>query len=322
MSHKTRTACPACGNHEAHVVSQRDGKTGEPLLVVSCARCGMGYTDPLPSPEELAAWYRDHYRQEYKGAVVPKLYHVLRAARNARDRYRWLQAHGLAPQAGAQTLDVGASSGEFVYLLQHQGCEAWGVEPHAGYAGHAREHLELRIEAGTLGEAADRLPMGNWSLITMFHVLEHTADPVQTLQRLRSLLAPGGRVFIEVPDASWPGAPNNMFFRAHTLYFTAHSLPQLAHAAGFRVVADNFAEQENLRVVLEPDASVQATFKSDDSLLRGQAQRRWLPYLWRSLMAGRPIHRVKQRLEEKRTASRLADGRAVLDCVYTDADTD
>ena len=86
MIHKTQTACPACGAHEAHLVSQRDGKTGEPLTVVACARCGMGFIDPLPSPEALVAWYRDHYRQEYKGAVVPKLYHVLRAARNARHR--------------------------------------------------------------------------------------------------------------------------------------------------------------------------------------------------------------------------------------------
>ena len=156
----------------------------------------------------------------------------------------------------------------------------------------------------------------------MFHVLEHTADPVQTLARLRSLLAPGGKVFIEVPDAAWPGAPNNMFFRAHTLYFTAHTLPQVAQAAGFRVVADNFAEQENLRVVLQADDSVQPEVQPNDALLRAQAQRRWLPYLWRSLMAGRPLRRVRQRLEEKRTASRLADGRAVLDCVYADADTD
>jgi SAM-dependent methyltransferase len=322
MIHNTQTACPACGAHEAHPVSQRDGKTGEPLAVVACARCGMGFIDPLPTPEALAAWYRDHYRQEYKGAVVPKLYHVLRAARNARDRFRWLQAHGLSPAAGAQTLDVGASSGEFVYLLQHQGYDAWGVEPHAGYAGHAREHLELRIEAGTLNEAADRLPTGNWSLITMFHVLEHTADPVQTLARLRSLLAPGGKVYIEVPDAAWPGAPNNMFFRAHTLYFTAHTLPQVAQAAGFRVLADNFDEQENLRVVLEPDASIKPQFRPSNALLRAQEQRRWLPYLWRSLMAGRPLRRIRQRIEEKRTASRLADARAVLDCVYADADSD
>jgi 2-polyprenyl-3-methyl-5-hydroxy-6-metoxy-1,4-benzoquinol methylase len=311
-----QTPCPACGRLEADVVSTRDGKTGEALLVVACAGCGLGRIDPFPTPEGLAQWYKTRYRQDYKASVRPKLTHVLRAARLAQERWAWASRQ---PGRGAprRTLDVGASGGEFVYLMQTLGADAHGVEPHEGYSTYARSDLGLQVVSGTLQEHLPTLPPQSYDLVSMFHVLEHLLDPVQALRDLAGLLAPGGHLLIEVPDASRLSSPNNMFFRAHTLYFTSHALTAVAQAAGLRVVAHNFDAQANLLVLLQPDAALgQPVWQPDHSLVQGQAQRRWDRYLWSRLGSGYLWRRWLSRRNEKQTAAQHTHARDLLNAVY------
>ncbi|MFD0666816.1 class I SAM-dependent methyltransferase [Ramlibacter sp. MAHUQ-53] len=312
-----RTSCPACGADRGHVLSDRDGKTGEPLTVVECGGCGLGHVHPMPTAETLEAWYTHQYRQDYKAAEVPHLRHVLRAARIARARWDWLAARpGFTPPARA--LDIGASSGEFVYLLGRRGVAARGIEPHAGYSRFARDALGLDVAAGTLQQHLPDLPDGGFELVSMFHVLEHLTDPLGTLRAIARLLAPQGRLFIEVPDAAGTSAPRNTFFRAHTLYFSPHSLRAVAHAAGFEVEADNFASRGNLRVVLRrsPAPAPEAPWAPSDALRQAQQARRWHRYLWERLRDGHAWRRHAARAEEKRTASAFGAPRPLLDAVY------
>ena len=181
------TPCPSCGGGSARIIANRDGKTNETLITVSCSDCGLGRIDPLPTDQELAEWYAKQYRQAYKSAVQPALRHVLRAGRNAQQRWQWLlqNSDGLLNDKLAhskQSLDIGSSSGEFVYLLHTLGFKAKGIEPHEGYATYARNRLGIDVNNGTLqhclsGEASQSL-----DLISMFHVLEHLPEPIPALR--------------------------------------------------------------------------------------------------------------------------------------------
>ena len=309
--------CPACLGSGGLVLNTRDGKTGEPLLVVQCARCGLGHVEPMPSARVLEDWYARRYRQDYKAALSPRLPHVLRAARIALERWDWASGRGGLPPP-ARALDIGASSGEWVYLLRSLGVPAQGIEPNLGYWAFARESLGLDVMDGTLQQRLPQLPAGSYDLVSLFHVLEHLPDPLQALRGIRTLLAPQGRLFIEVPDAAGMSSPCNTFFRAHTLYFSAHSLRSLALAAGFEVAADNFSEGGNLRVLLRP--AVEApdfAWQPSDALSRGQQARRWSRYLWQRLKEGHAWRRHLRRLEEKRTAGRHTDAKSLLDATYT-----
>lgn len=310
------SSCPACRGSVGEVLSTRDGKTGEPLVVVQCAGCGLGHVEPMPTPEALEAWYSSRYRQDYKGAVSPRLAHVLRAARIALERWDWACGQGGLPLP-ARSLDIGASSGEWVFLLHGLGVAARGIEPHQGYSAFAREALGLDVVAGTLQQQLPQQPEGGFDLVSMFHVLEHLPDPLQALRDIRRLLSARGQLFIEVPDAAGLSSPGNTFFRAHTLYFSAHSLRSLALAAGFEVAADNFGEGGNLRVLLRPAAEPQAhAWQPSDALAQGQQARRWSRYLWQRLKEGHAWRRHLRRLEEKRTAARHADARSLLEATY------
>lgn len=328
MSQVIESFCPACQGRSGSVISTRDGKSGEPLTVVQCEGCGLGHLSPMPTRAELEDWYARQYRQAYKGAVTPRMRHVLRAARIVRERWTWLRSHATFKRS-APALDIGASSGEWVYLMSQLGMEARGIEPHLGYSAFARETLGLNVVAGSLHQHLPEMPEGGFSLITMFHVFEHLADPVASLRAIARVLAPTGFLFIEVPDSAGMSAPGNTFFRAHTLYFTAHSLVAVARAAGLEMVANNFEDHANLRILLrKADAAGLAAqaaqqdalpaWSPDQGLRRGLALRRWHNYLWHGLRSGQPWRKQWTRIEERREASRHADVRALLDATYRD----
>lgn len=197
-----------------------------------CLGCGLYRTDPLPAAEELREYYRKLYRLEYKGVERPKSHHVLRAARAARDRLRWLRPH--LPPGGGGWLEVGAGSGEFAYLMGREGFAVTALEPNAGYAGYLRDTLGLRVREGFLEdlEAAGE----GWAGISCFHVLEHHPDPVEALVRMRRLLAPGGVLAVEVPNAAFTAVhPDHRFHEAHLVHFRLESLARAARRAGFGV---------------------------------------------------------------------------------------
>lgn len=309
--------CPLCNRTEGITIGSRDGKTGRPLRTVECAGCGLGRIDPLPSPEALGAWYRDQYRQTYKGSTQPRLRHVLRAGRQALERWRWIQQHSGGMSAGARTLDIGASSGEFVYLMQALGMQAHGIEPHRGYAQYAAQSLGLAVSNATVHEALPTHASADLHLVTMFHVLEHLVDPVPVLCSIARTLAPGGRLLLEVPNATRPCSPHYMFFQAHTLYFSLHSVTQMVGAAGLRVVAHNGPHADNLRVLVEPASSIQrGSLLPNDALREAQRQRRWTRYMWQEVATGRPWHRLVRQWEERRSAAGFTDGCLLLNALY------
>ncbi len=82
-----------------------------------------------------------------------------------------------------------------------------------------------------------------FDIITLFHVLEHIADPVDILGRLLEKLAPGGSMIVEVPnanDALLTLYENEEFSRftywsPHLFLYTASTLEMLGKKAGLKV---------------------------------------------------------------------------------------
>jgi 2-polyprenyl-3-methyl-5-hydroxy-6-metoxy-1,4-benzoquinol methylase len=283
----------------------------------------LGRIDPLPTDQELAEWYATQYRQAYKSAVQPALRHVLRAGRNAQWRWQWLRQNtvGLDPAQNTHTprsLDIGSSSGEFVYLMHSLGFQAKGIEPHAGYATYARNMLgidvnNVTLQQGLASEAAESL-----DLISMFHVLEHLPEPVSALRTIGEKLKPEGLLYIEVPNALRLCSPHYMFFRAHTLYFTGQTLRHLLENAGFKIVAHNPDASDNLSVVAQfvNSQKTPAANNASHPLVSAQQARRWGPYLLQQLRDGQPLRKWRIRQDEKRNASQYADGLSLLNDLY------
>jgi SAM-dependent methyltransferase len=148
---------------------------------VRCARCGVATTSPWPSDEQLSAAYADWYRPQ-SGRFSGLGDKVLRRTRSAlADRLH----HILPP---GPVLDVGAGDGTLVGAFVRRGREAVGLEPHAS-GPHIRNAEVEEVD-------------GNWSAIIFWHSLEHLRQPARALGHAATLLSPGGRLVIAVPNAT------------------------------------------------------------------------------------------------------------------------
>ena len=135
-------------------------------------------------------------------------------------------------------LEVGPGHGLLLHLAAGSGRFAalagWDVSPTS---------LERTAEAlgrlGSPGVALERhdilaeLPEAGFDSVVASEVLEHLEDPAAALAALKRLLAPGGRLFLNVPVNS--PAPDHIF-----LFATPEAVVEMVQAAGLTVVDSAF----------------------------------------------------------------------------------
>nr|WP_166418408.1 class I SAM-dependent methyltransferase [Cochlodiniinecator piscidefendens] len=215
-------SCILCGGKESRSKSISDAKTGEALDVAACQSCGLVQLARVPTDEELSAFYSTAYRVEYKNQAQPKPKHIFRAGKSALERLQKMQPFF---EAGQRHLDIGAGGGEFTYLASRFGLDAHGIDPNSGYLEFGRTAYEVPLETKEVSE----LPTEpKFDVITMFHVLEHLAHPLEVIEQIHALLSDDGVFVVEVPNLeSKRSSPTNHYFKAHITYFTSLSLEVL-----------------------------------------------------------------------------------------------
>lgn len=309
------TPCTLCGAREGTLVETKD-RRGAPMNVTCCRHCGLTYVDPLPSAAELARFYAERYRREYKSAETPSIRHVIRAGRVALERFRTV---ALLAQPPARVLDCGAGGGEFAYLLTSRGYRLTGIEPNDGYREFARAEYGVDLRPGTLDDAA--FADAQFDLITIFHALEHFRDPRSGLAKLSTWLKPGGHLYVEVPNAlAEVSSPSNLYHYAHLFYFAPAPLIRLAGSAGLvPLLVDAAPSKANLTAVFRrADGAAAGPMEPSAHAHVVEANRRRT--LRRYLLSGSTwvgaANRLWARAQEKRASRAGRSARATLDALY------
>jgi 2-polyprenyl-3-methyl-5-hydroxy-6-metoxy-1,4-benzoquinol methylase len=106
-------------------------------------------------------------------------------------RIRYL-AH-LTKKSRPRVLDWGAGFGQFASLARLYGMDCYVLE----ISRNRQAHLQGKGIA-TLNE--DEVSKTSFDIVNLDQILEHVSDPMQTLQHAVNALAPGGLLFISVPD--------------------------------------------------------------------------------------------------------------------------
>lgn len=135
-------------------------------------------------------------------------------------------------------LDIGSGLGVFPHRMKEAGWQCTALDPDERAARHAREVIGIEAVVGDFMRV-DAASLGQFDVITFNKVLEHVEDPVAMLARAKTLLAGGGFVYFEVPDAdaaSKDGAGREEFFIEHHHVFSIASVAMMADRAGFMPV--------------------------------------------------------------------------------------
>ncbi len=143
-------------------------------------------------------------------------------------------------------LDLGAAGGELGEALRADFDRRIGFEFDADRIADLRLHFDSAVIADL--EAVRRLP-ANANVIVLADILEHLRDPSGLLACVRASLAPGGHVFISVPNIANITVRIGLLFgifeyrergildSTHLRFYTMRAIRREIEAAGFRIIA-------------------------------------------------------------------------------------
>lgn len=179
-------SCNLCGQKNFQVIEEDE----KPFRVLRCGNCGLVFVDPLPEMGKLAAHYDPGYYEEWIKAQQK------RRSRIWAERLRKLESY----RSGGRLLDVGCGDGAFLLAAKQRGWSVEGTEISTYAAQRASDLLGVLVFNGELSAAP--FPENEFDAVTLWHVLEHLADPMSCLLRVNRLLKPGGLVVIAVPNVN------------------------------------------------------------------------------------------------------------------------
>jgi 2-polyprenyl-3-methyl-5-hydroxy-6-metoxy-1,4-benzoquinol methylase len=153
----------------------------------------------------------------------------------------------LLPEKPRAVLDVGCGRGGHLKICRERGAERLaGIELRADVADALRAEGWAEVLAGSVEELDLSRFEGAFDLIIASFVLEHVADPWTVLARLKTLLAPGGRLIGALPNVrywrvalpllvtgDWTYVEEGVMDRTHLRFFTRRTMRDLFAATGF-----------------------------------------------------------------------------------------
>ena len=192
-----RERCPLCGSVELrHHLTTTDLVQRKPgrFSLERCSGCDLIFQNPPLSGRGLAYHYRDFYdglNAEAMDEVFASTHHLYTS------RVEALTRDGSKPR---RWLDLGCGYGHFSLAAKR-------VLPATRFEGlDQSDSVEIAERRGWIDRAwkmstAELVAAGEtFDLVSLFHYLEHTQDPAKEIALAARLVAPGGRVAIEIPN--------------------------------------------------------------------------------------------------------------------------
>ncbi len=187
---------------------------------------------------------------------------------------------------GGKLLDLGAAGGELGAALRDHFSRTIGFEYNADCIVDLHQHFDAAVISDL--EKVKHLP-GDADAIVIADVLEHLRDAPALLQAIRRALAPGGRVFISVPNIANITVRIGLLFgvfeyrdrgildNTHLRFYTLRTIRREVEAAGFRIL-ETRGSSVPLRLII-------GRFTPELILRIGEKVLSLVTRMWRSLFA-------------------------------------
>jgi len=179
-------------NHKGKTIR----KVGKYTLI-NCKSCKFIHIHPIPSNEELHAFYNNDYYQKTKPNYIQGNEKDIQYLNYTFDE-KLDTIEKLLSSKSRRVLDIGSGPGFFLRRAKRRGWDVLGIEPSLIACNYSKKHNIPTIQK--FFYEVDIKQIGKFDAIHSFDVLEHVNDPISVLKKSYSLLKRGGIIVVEVPN--------------------------------------------------------------------------------------------------------------------------
>ena len=234
------THCPVCGStHIDPLMGVKDHSvSGEQFTLWLCSDCSLRFTQDVPDENSIGPYYASPDYISHSNTDKGLLNKIYQAVRKRTLEGKAKMVIGNTVKQGS-LLDVGAGIGAFLNVMKEKGWDVTGVEPDAGARKNAKDLFGLDLKTT---ESFYLLAENSFDAITLWHVLEHVHDLHKYVEQLKTLLKPGGRIFIAVPNYRAYDADKYKSYWAaydvprHLYHFSPEAVRRLVEQHGLKIL--------------------------------------------------------------------------------------
>ena len=239
-SQTKQVPCICCGSLKFKPVCLREDKT----LVVHCQECHLESVNPLRTLEAM----QENYQKEMIGNepdsgvhsnyILERQKRIKSFSKLYNSRLSFIES--LYPGKW-NLLDIGCGAGFFLNIAKERGWNCHGMEILPEYIKYAQENFALKnIRLESLDEPLS-YNANNFDVITLWDLIEHLRNPLNSLQKIHRIMKPGGLLVMWTPNVK-----NAIFLKErwvgykilqHFCFFSGDSLKNMLDKAGFKIVS-------------------------------------------------------------------------------------
>ncbi len=214
--------------------------------IFQCQSCGLGFVNPMPTPQELEAFYQHNYYQNNKQLGYNAPYGSLekglkKTYEHIIKRVQLLSRKTTFPSV----LDVGCAYGYFLDCAKESMSST--IRVGIDLSQEAEKNISKKGHYFLKGHFQNvNIPFSSFDLIFMGDVFEHFPDPIPIMARLEELTKPKGVVVITTVNFSSLAARilkqrwRLMTPPEHLLFWTPTSIKKLFATMGWYGIVSQY----------------------------------------------------------------------------------
>ena len=220
------------------------------IIEQQCQNCGAIYLNPCYSKEGFGILFKEA-GQSYGSTTQRPL-----------EQMEWLRRYDLL-LPNSKIMDVGCGRGNFLASLPANVSKI-GVDIDKASIDYAQsKHQGIRFVCSAFEEIEIDQSI---DIITMYHVLEHLANPLETLQRLFDISDDETKLVVEVPilENGLTNDINGFLSVQHLTHFSRNSFRNILALSGWQVIAwDEQKDYNGCRVLAKKTNNSPTTIHKD-----------------------------------------------------------
>lgn len=246
----SQRTCLLCNNNKFSLLYDLRPIENVPFSVLKCLNCGLAFIHPLPKKEDLKKYYSFYYKSQINSDYsrgISLNYKDTYMSEIINDRLYHLRKYC----QGGKLLDIGCGTGVFLNEARESGWEVSGIDIAEDAVKYAQEKFKLEVFQGELESI--NLPEAYFDVITMWDLIEHLKNPLDTLKKANKIMKDNGKIIILTPNENsllkkaiflffklsgkrWNFLVKRGYGIHHLYYFSDKNIDKLLTKAAFRIL--------------------------------------------------------------------------------------